>query len=157
MTAATAAPPLPPPTLSTDDRSLSKAFGGGLRCNELIYSSAGQLATVAGVDGEGTLWVKLLLDDAENDDDDDDDDDENLSSLPWALVPTALRTGDDGEDAALSMKVPEHVRIDFEAAQARREQRRQRKRAEAARARAAAAAAAEAEQAKKQQRRRAVR
>lgn len=140
---AAAAAPAAAPALSTDASSLS-AFG--LLPRELIlYPSPDALSRVAGVDGEGTLWVELLLDESENENDETRDDGEettSLSSLRSALSPTALRPGD-----AAIVKAPEHVRIDFEARRARRDQRLQRKRAEAAAA-AAAAAVAKAEQEK---------
>ena len=138
-TAATAAP-----TLLTDASSLS-AFG--LVPHDLIAYPPGSLSRVAGVDGERTLWVELFLDEIgnENDetgDDDDDDGESNGLSLRSALSPTALRPGDT------MTKAPEHVRIDFEAGRARRDQKLQRMRAEPAAA--AAAAASKAEQAKEQ-------
>ena len=140
MTAAAA------PTLATDAASLS-AFGG-LLPRELIVFSPGSLSRVAGVDSEGTLWVELVLDENEIDDDDGgggsgSGEGEGLS-LRSALSPTALRPGD------AVMRAPEHVRIDFEARTARRDQKSQQRRAEAAAAAAAAAAALKAEQAKKQ-------
>lgn len=148
LTAAAAAPVVAP-ALSTDAPSLS-AFG--LLPHELLTYPPGSLSRVAGVDGEGTLWVELLLDESESESESENDDETGEAdgeesdglSLRSALSPTALRPGD------AMPKAPEHVRIDFEARRARRDQKLQRKRAEAAAAAAAVAAASKAEQAKAQ-------